>query len=148
EHRWIALPEELELIVVDSGERHSLEASGYAERRRELEAGGPRRVPHVAPGNERGRAAGRGLRRRGPPAPGALFAESHASLRDDYEVSTPTLDRLVASALAAGAIGARLTGGGFGGSIVALAERDEAGRVLEEILRREGAQGWVVSSAD
>jgi galactokinase len=83
-----------------------------------------------------------------PPALGALFAQSHASLRDDYEVSTARLDRLVDAALAAGAIGARLTGGGFGGSIVALAERDEAGRVLEGILRREGAQGWVVTPAD
>jgi galactokinase len=148
EHRWIALPEELAIVVVDSGERHTLESSGYAERRRELEAGDPRRVRHVATENERVRATVDALERHDLPALGALFGESHASLRDDYEVSTPRLDRLVDAALAAGAIGARLTGGGFGGSIVALAERDEAGRVLKEILRRDGTQGWVVSSAD
>jgi galactokinase len=148
DHRWIPLPQELAILVVDSGERHTLEVSGYAERRRELEAGDPRRVRHVVTENERVRAAVEALERKDLSALGALFAQSHASLRDDYEVSTARLDRLVDAALAAGAIGARLTGGGFGGSIVALAERDEAGRVLEGILRREGAQGWVVTPAD
>jgi galactokinase len=148
DHRWIPLPQELAILVVDSGERHTLEVSGYAERRRELEAGDPRRVRHVVTENERVRGAVEALERKDLSALGPLFAESHASLRDDYEVSTARLDRLVDAALAAGAIGARLTGGGFGGSIVALAERDEAGRVLEGILRREGAQGWVVTPAD
>jgi galactokinase len=148
DHRWIPLPQELAILVVDSGERHTLEVSGYAERRRELEAGDPRRVRHVVTENERVRAAVEALEGKDLSALGALFAQSHASLRDDYEVSTARLDRLVDEALAAGAIGARLTGGGFGGSIVALAERDEAGRVLEGILRREGAQGWVVTPAD
>src|SRR5947208_10965891 len=45
-HRWIELPDELAIVVVDSGERHSHEGSGYAERRAELEAGDPRRVRH------------------------------------------------------------------------------------------------------
>jgi galactokinase len=148
EHRWVALPEELAILVVDSGERHALEVSGYAERRRELEAGEQRRVRHVATENERIRAAVEALERHDLAALGPIFAESHASLRDDYEVSTPALDRLVDAALAAGAIGARLTGGGFGGSIVALAERSDAVRVLKGILQREDAQGWVVSSAD
>jgi galactokinase len=148
EHRWIPLPQELAILVVDSGERHTLEVSGYAKRRRELEAGDPRRVRHVGTENERVHATVEALERKDLSALGPLFAESHASLRDDYEVSTARLDRLVDAALAAGAIGARLTGGGFGGSIVALAERDEAGRVLEGILRREGAQGWVVTPAD
>jgi galactokinase len=75
---------------------------------------------------------------------GPLFAASHASLRDDYEVSTPTLDALVASALEAGAFAARMTGGGFGGSIVALVEPSRA----EEVLRRTGAQGWIVRASD
>jgi galactokinase len=148
ERRWVALPEELAILVVDSGERHALELSGYAERRRELEAGEPRRVRHVATENERVRAAVEALERHDLAALGPIFAESHASLRNDYEVSTGALDRLVDAALAAGAIGARLTGGGFGGSIVALAERRDAMRVLREILQRGGAQGWVVSSAD
>ena len=53
---------------------------------------------------------------------GALMVESHVSQRDDYEVSVPEIDALVDGATAAGALGARLTGGGFGGSIVALVE--------------------------
>jgi galactokinase len=148
DYQWVALPKELAILVVDSGERHTLEASGYAQRRRELEAGDPRRARHVASENERVRAAVDALERGDPRALGALFAESHVSLRDDFEVSTPTLDRLVEAAVAAGAIGARLTGGGFGGSIVALAKRDNAKRVLEGIFQREGAQGWVIRSAD
>ena len=66
---------------------------------------------------------------------GRLFADGHASLRDDFEVSIPALDLLVELAREAGAIAARMTGGGFGGSIVALAERgraDEVGRYVAE----------------
>jgi galactokinase len=146
EHRWVELPPDLAIIVVDSGERHAHEASGYAERRRELEAGDPRRVRHVAGENERVRAAV-DVGRRDLPALGALLAASHASLRDDYEVSTPTLDGLVEAALGAGAIGARLTGGGFGGSVVALADRARAEAVLRETLAQAGTQGWIVRSA-
>jgi galactokinase len=146
EHRWVELPPELGIIVVDSGERHAHEASGYAERRRELEAGDPRRVRHVAGENERVRETVDALERRDFPALGALFAASHTSLRDDYEVSTPTLDRLVEAALAAGAIGARLTGGGFGGSVVALVDPARAEAVLRETLAQAGTQGWIVRS--
>ncbi len=148
EHRWITLPERLAILVIDSGERHTHEGSGYGDRRRELEAGDQRRVRHVRTENERVRAAVEALERHDLQALGSLFAASHASLRDDYEVSTPTLDRLVEAALEAGALGARLTGGGFGGSIVALAERDGADAVLQRILERSGTQGWVVRSAD
>jgi len=144
EHRWVALPEKLAIVVVDSGERHTHEGSGYGDRRRELEAGDPRRVRHVATENGRVRAAAAALERGDVRALGDLFAESHASLRDDYEVSTPTLDGVVEAALAAGALGARMTGGGFGGSVVALAERGRAEAVLEGTLARAGAQGWIV----
>jgi galactokinase len=147
EHRWVELPDELALIVIDSGERHSHEGSGYADRRRELEAGEPRRVRHVETENERVRAAVDALEANDLNALGELFAASHASLRDDYEVSTPALDRVVAAALAAGAIGARMTGGGFGGSIVAIAESDRADDVLAATLERTGTQGWIVRSA-
>jgi galactokinase len=147
EHRWVELPPEVAIIVVDSGERHAHEASGYAERRRELEAGDPRRVRHVAGENERVRETVDALERRDLPALGALFAASHVSLRDDYEVSTPALARLVEAALAAGAIGARLTGGGFGGSVVALVDRARAEAVLRETLAQAGTQGWIVRSA-
>jgi galactokinase len=144
EHRWVPLPDDVALIVLDSGERHTLEHSGYADRRRELEAGDPRRVRHVETENERVRATVAALERGDARALGPIFAASHVSLRDDYEVSTPTLDGLVAAALDAGAFAARMTGGGFGGSIVALAERDRA----PDVLARVGGEGWVVHSGD
>jgi galactokinase len=67
---------------------------------------------------------------------GALMDASHESLREDYEVSSPELDRLVEVAREAGAAGARLTGAGFGGSIVALVPADRASAVLGKIHRR------------
>jgi galactokinase len=147
ERRWIDLPPELGILVVDSGERHSLESSGYADRRAELEAGDPRRVRHVAGENERVLELVKALERNDVQALGSLFLESHASLRDDYEVSTHTLDAVVAAALEAGALGARMTGGGFGGSIVALAERENADAVLRGTLERAGSQGWIVEAS-
>jgi galactokinase len=147
EHRWVGLPDELAIIVVDSGERHAHEGSGYADRRRELEAGDPRRVRHVETENERVRAAVDALETNDLKALGELFAASHASLRDDYEVSTPALDRVVDAAIQAGAIGARMTGGGFGGSVVAVAERKRAEDVLAATLEETHTQGWVVRSS-
>ena len=147
ERRWVALPPQLAILVVDSGERHSLESSGYAERRAELEAGDPRRVRHVVSENERVRATVDALERNDLSALAALFGASHASLRDDYEVSTPTLDAVVAAALEAGAIGARMTGGGFGGSVVVVAERDSADLVLRGMLERAAGQGWIVEAS-
>jgi galactokinase len=139
EHRWVALPDEAAIVVLDSGERRALEHSGYGDRRRELEAGEPRRVRHVETENERVRETVAALERSDVTALGPLFAASHASLRDDYEVSTPTVDALVAAALSAGAFAARLTGAGFGGCVVALTARDSA-----EVVRQVGVQGWVV----
>ncbi len=71
---------------------------------------------------------------------GRLLGDSHASLRDDYEVSTPRLDRLVEVALEAGAAGARLTGAGLGGCILALCRADGSGalrRALSRDLRHD-----------
>jgi galactokinase len=144
EHRWVALPDDVAILVLDSGERHSHEGSGYGDRRRELEAGDPRRVRHVETENERVRETVDALERGDMAALGPIFAASHASLRDDYEVSTPTLDALVGAALEAGAFAARMTGGGFGGSIVALAGPDRAA----DVLARTGVQGWIVRAAD
>jgi galactokinase len=68
---------------------------------------------------------------------GSLFDESHASMRDDYEVSVPAVDRLVSIAQTEPHVyGARLTGGGFGGSVVALVERGAAASVAAAVLRR------------
>ncbi|MDH2415705.1 galactokinase [Nocardioides sp. CER19] len=61
---------------------------------------------------------------------GELFAASHASMRDDFEISTPELDLAVATAVASGADAARMTGGGFGGSIVAIVPSTQVDRVV------------------
>jgi galactokinase len=143
EHRWIELADDFAILVLDSGERHSHEHSGYGERRRELEAGDPRRVHHVETENARVRETVAALERGDTGALGPIFAASQASLRDDYEVSTPTLDALVEAALAAGCFAARMTGGGFGGSIVALAEQGRA----QEVLARTRARGWIVHAS-
>jgi len=66
---------------------------------------------------------------------GKLLLDSHASLRDRLEVSSPALDRLVEAAMAGGALGARLTGAGFGGCVVVLCRRDGIDRVREGLLR-------------
>ena len=85
---------------------------------------------------------------------GALFRESHESLRSDFEVSTPELDRLVDLAYESGAIAARMTGGGFGGSVVALAEADRAPSLVAAVttgyaasVGRE-ATGYICASVD
>lgn len=67
---------------------------------------------------------------------GALMVRSHESLRDDYEASTPELDQIVATAVDAGAAGARLTGAGFGGCVVALCSRDAAPKVMDALSER------------
>jgi galactokinase len=67
---------------------------------------------------------------------GRLLLDSHASLRDRLEVSSPALDRLVEAAMESGALGARLTGAGFGGCAVVLARRAEAERVREGLMER------------
>ena len=79
-------------------------------------------------------------RRQISPGPGGCSVESHASLRDDYEVSIPELDLLVRQAESAGAHGARLLGGGFGGAVLVLTDADDAEGValrIAEGYRRE-----------
>jgi galactokinase len=80
-------------------------------------------------------------------AAGELLYASHASLRDDYEVSVPELDALVDRAREVGALGARLVGGGFGGSVLVLADRQDADRIAaayREPLRVRAADGAVI----
>ncbi|MEV6282572.1 galactokinase [Kribbella sp. NPDC051770] len=72
---------------------------------------------------------------------GPLFTASHASLRDDFEITVPELDVAVDTALAAGAVGARMTGGGFGGCIIALVETakaDETFAAIEKAFEEHG----------
>ena len=108
------------LAVLDSGERHAHAESGYNERRTECERGNPRRLEHVRGENERVREAVEALRERDMPALARLLDASHASLRDLFEVSTPAVEDTRGRMLTAGAAGARIVGGGFGGSVLAL----------------------------
>src|SRR4029077_7982447 len=95
-------------------------------------------VRHVVTENERVREAVVALSARDDARLGELLSASHRSLRDDYEVSTPELDRLVELSDAAGALGARLVGGGFGGSIIALGRRGLAKDLAAWVLERYG----------
>jgi galactokinase len=167
----IPIPDDLAVIVVHSGTSRSLGGTAYAERRAECErvaaalglaslrdarldqvAGEPR-ARHVVSENERVLEAVTALRGRDGERVGELMRASHASLRDDYEVSTPALDSLVAALEAAGALGARLTGAGFGGCVVALADRARAEEVATRGAERYAAETgreptpWVVRAA-
>ena len=131
------------LATVDSGASRSLAGSGYNERRRECRraaaalgleslrdarpaavAGLPeplrRRARHVLSENERVDAAVAALGRGDLGEVGRLLDASHGSLRDDYAVSVPEVERVVAECKEAGALGARIVGGGFGGSVLGL----------------------------
>jgi galactokinase len=129
------------LAVLDSGAPRALAGSGYNERRAECRraaellgveslrdatdhAGLPeplgRRVRHVVRENARVDAAVAALEDGDMAALGKLLDASHASLRDDYEVSVPEVERAVGACREAGALGARIMGGGFGGSVLAL----------------------------
>jgi galactokinase len=129
------------LATLDSGASRSLAESGYNERRAECEracellgidslrdatdAGGlphplDRRVRHVLTENERVDAAVAALESGDLAELGRLLDASHMSLRDDYEVSTPEVEAAVTACKEAGALGARIMGGGFGGAVLAL----------------------------
>ncbi|MFD4438116.1 galactokinase, partial [Bacillus safensis] len=73
---------------------------------------------------------------------GPLVSASHVSLRDDFEVSCPELDSAVDAALAAGSYGARMTGGGFGGSAIALVESSDVDQVAREVQSAARSRGF------
>ena len=146
ERQPIPLPPAARILVVDSGQRRQLGHSAYDQRRRECEAAaatvGPlpqatpadvaelpdetlrRRARHVVSENLRVDQFAEALRRDDLVSAGELLSASHRSLRDDFEVSTDTLDQLVDQLEAhPGVRGARLTGAGFGGCAVALVDR-------------------------
>ncbi len=109
-----------QLALLDSGERHAHAQSGYNERRAECERGDRRRLRHVQSENERVREAVDALAGRDMTRLGELLDTSHTSLRDDFEVSTAAVEAARERMLAAGAAGARIMGGGFGGSVLGL----------------------------
>ena len=77
-----------------------------------------------------------------PRAIGPMLTASHASMRDDFEITVPHVDVAVDTALSAGAVGARMTGGGFGGSIIALVEEDAAESIAQAVAGAYAERGW------
>ncbi|WP_233515429.1 galactokinase [Marinitenerispora sediminis] len=160
----------LRILVIDTGvqHRHADTGSGYAARRAECERAARqlgvaalrdvedlaaaldtltdpvlrRRVRHVVTEIHRVNAAV-GLMRAGAlPEVGALFTASHLSMRDHFEISCPELDTAVESAVAAGARGARMTGGGFGGSAIALVAEERLDAVRDGVAAAFAKRGY------
>jgi galactokinase len=124
EYQVVPFPDEVAIAVIDSGEHRSLADTPYNQRRRETESGHPKRRRHVDSEISRVHAFVDALQRRDFARMGELLNESHQSLRDDFEVSTPGVDAIVERAWSIdGCLGARIMGAGFGGSILALVER-------------------------
>ncbi|MGZ8804928.1 MAG: galactokinase [Microbacterium sp.] len=159
----------LQLVVIDTGVKHSHATGGYGERREACERGAAtmgvpalrdvavddlprasdlmddvtyRRVRHVVTENQRVLDTVQTLREHGPRAIGDLLLASHASMRDDFEISVPELDTAVEAAMAAGAIGARMTGGGFGGAAIALVEHKRVQTVGDAAAAAFAASGF------
>ncbi len=134
----------LTILVTDTGVRHALADGdgGFARRRAEAEAGEPRRWRHVDSENRRVRATVAAVEAGDWAGVGRLLTASHVSLRDDYEVSCPELDVTVEAALAAGALGARLTGGGFGGCAISLVTVGAVGEVRAAVDEAYADNGW------
>jgi galactokinase len=166
QRRLLPLPTDTEILVIDSGLSRSLAGSAYNTRRAECEAaaralGVPalrdvddaarvealdepqrRRARHVVSENARVLRAVEGV---DAATFGTLMNDSHASLRDDYEVSVPDLDYLVALLQAHRVVhGARLTGAGFGGACVALCRAGEARRAARDVLAEYGDRGHML----
>lgn len=155
------IPAEAAVVVLDTATRREVADSGYNERRAaceraahalgvtalrdasladlevgELDAEDARRARHVISENARTIEAASALGAGGLERVGQLMAESHASMRDDFELSSPALDAIVDAAMGApGCLGARITGGGFAGCGVALVERSALSAFLESAAR-------------
>jgi len=137
DYQTVPFPDELVIAVIDSGEHRSLADTPYNERRREAESGHPKRRRHVESEIARVHAFVDALHERRFERLGVLLKESHQSLRDDFEVSTPNVDALVERAWGIeGCLGARIMGAGFGGSILALIERGRE-QAFAEAMKRE-----------
>ncbi|WP_448721119.1 galactokinase [Microbacterium natoriense] len=159
----------LAILVMDTRVKHAHSTGGYGERRASCERGAAimgvpslrdvsvgdlpraeelmddvtfRRVRHVVTENQRVLDTVRTLREQGARAIGDLLVASHASMRDDFEISVPELDTAVEAALAAGALGARMTGGGFGGAAIALIEADAVETVSDAVNVAFAASGF------
>lgn len=174
-YEQVHLPDRTELVVINSGVAHNHAAGDYRTRRAECERAAAllgvkalrdvgvdaldrvmalpepesRRARHIVTENQRVLDAVAAARRGDAETLGRLFSASHVSQRDDFAVSVPEVDLLVELADAEPAVyGARLTGGGFGGSIVALVRDGEGAgvgtRVADEYDRRTGRHATVL----
>jgi galactokinase len=158
----VPLPPHVEIAVIDSGVTHRHASGGYRRRRAECEDAAARlgvaalrdiglddlarvralpppldrRARHVVTENARVVEAVAALRAEDAGRVGALFAASHVSMRDDFEISTGEIDLIVRLAgRERDVYGARLTGGGFGGAVVILARRSTAAACVERVRR-------------
>jgi galactokinase len=136
DYQVVPFPDEVAIAVIDSGEHRSLADTPYNQRRHEAESGHPKRRRHVDSEIARVHAFVDALHSRDFPRMGELLKESHQSLRDDFEVSTPSVDAIVERAWTIeGCLGARIMGAGFGGSIIALVDRPRTDEFCEAIGR-------------
>ena len=160
---------DLVLLVVDTKVEHQHSTGGYRDRREACERGAAalgvtalrdltvddlpraqqvlddvtfRRVKHVVTEDARVQRSVAALKAGDLARFGALMGESHVSMRDDFEISVPQLDAVVARAQAAGAVGARMTGGGFGGCAIALVRSAEAEPLAAEVRAAFAERGW------
>ena len=161
--------EGLELLIIDTRVEHRHADGGYASRRAACEAGAAalgisslrdaseadlaraaelldsttfRRVRHVITENQRVLDTVSTLREQGPKAIGKLLYASHQSMRDDFEISIDELDTAVETAMRHGAIGARMTGGGFGGAAIALTPIAKISEVSLSVIAEFEALGY------
>jgi galactokinase len=161
--------EGLELLIIDTKVAHRLVDGGYAARRAACESGAAalgatslrdvsvadlvrakdllddvtfRRVRHVVTENQRVLDTVKALQETGARSIGKLMYASHESMRDDFEISVDELDTAVETALRHGAIGARMTGGGFGGAAIALTPIEKIGEVSLSVLAEFEALGY------
>lgn len=139
--RPVPLPPGTEVVVLDTGTRRGLTGSAYNERR----------ARHVITENARTLRAAEAMSGGDPREAGRLMDMSHASLRDDFEVSSPELDAIVEiTRRLDGCYGARMTGAGFGGSAVALMREGTAGSrgpgIVDEYRRATGRDATLYPS--
>lgn len=161
--------EGLELLIIDTRVAHRHADGGYASRRAACEAGAAamgvsslrgmtvadlpraqellddltfRRVRHVVTENDRVQLAVATLQAKGPRAIGDLLYASHVSMRDDFEISIDELDAAVETSMRHGAIGARMTGGGFGGAAIALVPIEKISEVTLAVTAEFDALGF------
>lgn len=155
------------LLLIDSRARHTHAGGEYAARRASCERAAAelgavslrevrdisalagltdpvdvRRARHVLTENQRVFDCVAALGESDFAAAGRIFTASHASMRDDFEITTPHIDLIVDAAVGAGALGARMTGGGFGGCVIALVRAEQVEMVTEAVRRAVQGAGY------